>query len=69
MNAAKFLRLHSIFDCLWTTTQSWVVAKRCMVYKASIRLSTEKFSGIDDLVLKLHKCVVLINSFLCIKKH
>ena len=73
VNAAKFLRLHSIFDCLWTTTQSWVVAAEMYglqsfpiwltVYRKSLPIS-----GTGDLVLKLHKCVVLINSFLCIKK-
>lgn len=73
MNAAKFLRLHSIFDCLWTTTQSWVVGAEMYglqslpiwltVYRKSLPIS-----GTGDLVLKLHKCVVLINSFLCIKK-
>lgn len=43
---------------VWSTKLSYL-----SVYRKS--LST---SGTDDLVLKLHKCVVLISSFLCIKK-
>lgn len=74
MNAAKFLRLHSIFDCLWTTTQSWVVAAEMYGLQSfpiwlSVYRKSLPISGTDDLVLKLHKCIVLINSFLCIKKN
>lgn len=43
MNAAKFLRLHSIFDCLWTTTQSWIAAAEMYGLQSfPIWLSTEK---------------------------